>query len=64
MYTIVCTRCGKEVKIEGILQKGGDNSTFICAECQEAINHPAYAAELIELKDKKELQVIPVSTFS
>ena len=54
MYKIVCTKCGKEVEIEGILQEGGDNTTFVCKECQEAINIPSYKDEIAELKSKSE----------
>ena len=41
---ITCRSCGKKVKTTG----SGDFSTFVCDECQEKINLPAYKAELKE----------------
>jgi endogenous inhibitor of DNA gyrase (YacG/DUF329 family) len=42
--TITCKSCGKKVKTTG----SGDFSTFVCEECQEKINLPAYKSELKE----------------
>lgn len=50
METIVCTKCGKGVEVEKLQ---GDYSTFVCRECQEAVNQPAYKAELAELETKE-----------
>jgi len=51
MAIIICTKCGKAIEVEAT---SGDNSTFICNECAEEINQPAYKAELAELEAKPE----------
>lgn len=51
METIVCTKCGKETEVE---KRQGDYSTYVCKECQEKINIPAYKKELEELGNKEE----------
>jgi endogenous inhibitor of DNA gyrase (YacG/DUF329 family) len=43
---ITCVACGKKVKTTGT----GDFSTFVCEECQEIRNLPAYKAEIVELE--------------
>lgn len=41
---ITCKTCGKKIKTTGT----GDFTTFVCDECQERVNLPAYKAELAE----------------
>ena len=43
MPIINCTKCGQEIEVEKV---SGDYSTFVCGECQEKINLPAYEREL------------------
>lgn len=45
--TIVCTRCGAKVKSNGT----GDFTTFVCDDCQELANLPAYKAEVQAIED-------------
>jgi CxxC-x17-CxxC domain-containing protein len=47
MYTIICSRCGKEVKREVPISPSDDNSLFVCEECWKKEN-----ATLIE-KEKR-----------
>ena len=53
MSKIICIKCGKEIEVEEI-QKGQDVTTFVCEECQEAINLPAYQEELKSYQAKSE----------
>lgn len=43
--TIVCTRCGAKVKTTG----SGDFTTFVCENCQEKANLPAYKQEIKDI---------------
>jgi len=51
MPSIICTKCGKAVEVPKLQ---GDYSTFVCDECMDKINLPAYKAELAELEAKPE----------
>lgn len=51
---ITCRSCGKKVKTTG----SGDFSTFVCDECQERINLPAYKTELKEYEDMAKAKTI------
>jgi len=49
MPSITCVKCGKAVDVEKLQ---GDYSTFVCDECADKANLPAYEAELEELESK------------
>jgi len=49
MPSIVCIKCGKAVEVAKLQ---GDYSTFVCGECAEKVNLPAYESELADLQSK------------
>lgn len=47
-YFIVCSKCHKEIEVPS--EPIADNSTFVCEECQDKINLPAWEKEIAELE--------------
>ena len=45
---LICNNCGKGTEKDPIV--GQDDSLYVCSDCAEKRNQPAYKAEIVELE--------------